>query len=94
MDDEIRAQINASHRFDSFADQRSENAVKWYVVVRTTNLRFRLFSGILTVMTTCMRCLRCSTVQRSASLYWYVLLTCIALLARDPCVIAGLVADS
>ncbi|KAH7905549.1 hypothetical protein BJ138DRAFT_1130429 [Hygrophoropsis aurantiaca] len=28
MNDEIRAQINASHRFESFADQRSENAIK------------------------------------------------------------------
>ncbi|EIW74184.1 phospholipase D [Coniophora puteana RWD-64-598 SS2] len=29
--DEIRAEINASHRFNSFASQRSENAVKWHV---------------------------------------------------------------
>lgn len=27
--DEIRAAINASHRFTSFADQRAENFVKW-----------------------------------------------------------------
>ncbi|KAG1796447.1 uncharacterized protein HD556DRAFT_1234604 [Suillus plorans] len=31
LDDEIRAQINASHRFDSFADQRLENAIKWHI---------------------------------------------------------------
>ncbi|KAG2144421.1 uncharacterized protein EDB93DRAFT_1153427 [Suillus bovinus] len=31
LDDEIRAQINASHRFDSFADQRSDNAIKWHI---------------------------------------------------------------
>nr|GAT61270.1 phospholipase D [Mycena chlorophos] len=29
--DEIRAEINASHRFDSFADERSQNAVKWHI---------------------------------------------------------------
>lgn len=31
MNDEIRARINASHRFESFADQRQENAIKWCV---------------------------------------------------------------
>ncbi|KAG2355827.1 hypothetical protein BDR07DRAFT_1473986 [Suillus spraguei] len=31
LDDEIRAQINASHRFDSFADQRADNAIKWHI---------------------------------------------------------------
>ncbi|KAI5986718.1 hypothetical protein EDC04DRAFT_2589598 [Pisolithus marmoratus] len=31
MNDEIRKQINESHRFGSFADQRSENAIKWHV---------------------------------------------------------------
>ncbi|KAG1824809.1 uncharacterized protein BJ212DRAFT_1322516 [Suillus subaureus] len=31
LDDEIRAQINASHRFDSFADQRLDNAIKWHI---------------------------------------------------------------
>jgi phospholipase D1/2 len=29
--DDIRAEINASHRFNSFADQRSENFVKWHI---------------------------------------------------------------
>jgi phospholipase D1/2 len=29
--DDIRAQINASHRFSSFADERSQNFVKWHV---------------------------------------------------------------
>jgi len=29
--DEIRAKINASHRFNSFADQRSQNFVKWHI---------------------------------------------------------------
>ncbi|KAI0086021.1 phospholipase D/nuclease [Irpex rosettiformis] len=29
--DMIRAEINASHRFHSFADQRSQNFVKWHV---------------------------------------------------------------
>jgi phospholipase D1/2 len=29
--DEIRKEINAGHRFDSFAAQRSENYVKWWV---------------------------------------------------------------
>jgi predicted neutral ceramidase superfamily lipid hydrolase len=29
--DEIRAEIRASHRFDSFADEREENFVKWCV---------------------------------------------------------------
>ncbi|KIJ51188.1 hypothetical protein M422DRAFT_203211 [Sphaerobolus stellatus SS14] len=29
--DEIRAEINASHRFDSFASERSANFVKWHV---------------------------------------------------------------
>jgi hypothetical protein len=37
LDDEIRAQINASHRFGSFADQRLENAIKWYVFVHMAN---------------------------------------------------------
>lgn len=37
LDDEIRAQINASHRFDSFADQRSDNAIKWYVFIHMAN---------------------------------------------------------
>lgn len=31
MNDEIREQINASHRFRSFADQRTDNAIKWHV---------------------------------------------------------------
>ncbi|KAG2106164.1 uncharacterized protein F5147DRAFT_701272 [Suillus discolor] len=31
LDDEIRAQINASHRFDSFADQRLDNSIKWHI---------------------------------------------------------------
>ena len=31
LNDEIRAKINASHRFESFAGQRQENAIKWYV---------------------------------------------------------------
>ncbi|KIJ62481.1 hypothetical protein HYDPIDRAFT_30440 [Hydnomerulius pinastri MD-312] len=31
LNDEIRAQINASHRFESFAGQRGENAVKWHI---------------------------------------------------------------
>lgn len=31
MHDEIREQINASHRFRSFADQRTDNAIKWHV---------------------------------------------------------------
>ena len=30
----IRAEIMASHRFHSFADQRQENFVKWCVIVR------------------------------------------------------------
>ncbi|KAH9971878.1 hypothetical protein BGW80DRAFT_1318971 [Lactifluus volemus] len=29
--DEIRAQINANHRFESFADQRPHNSVKWHI---------------------------------------------------------------
>ncbi|PSS38102.1 hypothetical protein PHLCEN_2v82 [Hermanssonia centrifuga] len=29
--DMIRAEINAGHRFDSFADERSQNFVKWHV---------------------------------------------------------------
>ncbi|KAJ7187275.1 phospholipase D [Mycena filopes] len=29
--DEIRAEINAGHRFDSFATERSENFVKWHI---------------------------------------------------------------
>ncbi|PCH39070.1 phospholipase D/nuclease [Wolfiporia cocos MD-104 SS10] len=29
--DAIRAEINASHRFDSFAEQRSQNFVKWHI---------------------------------------------------------------
>ncbi|KIN99261.1 hypothetical protein M404DRAFT_155707 [Pisolithus tinctorius Marx 270] len=31
MNDKIRAEINASHRFESFAGQRTENAIKWHV---------------------------------------------------------------
>ncbi|KAF7797283.1 hypothetical protein EIP86_008478 [Pleurotus ostreatoroseus] len=31
MNDQIRAEIRANHRFDSFADQKSENFVKWHV---------------------------------------------------------------
>ncbi|THH27911.1 hypothetical protein EUX98_g6279 [Antrodiella citrinella] len=30
-DDQVRAEINASHRFESFASERSQNAVKWHV---------------------------------------------------------------
>ncbi|CCM01548.1 uncharacterized protein FIBRA_03606 [Fibroporia radiculosa] len=30
-EDEIRAEINAGHRFDSFAAQRSHNFVKWHI---------------------------------------------------------------
>jgi hypothetical protein len=33
--DEVRAQINASHRFDSFADERSQNFVKWCIYTLT-----------------------------------------------------------
>ncbi|KAI0259452.1 hypothetical protein BC834DRAFT_630910 [Gloeopeniophorella convolvens] len=29
--DEIRAEINAGHRFDSFADERAQNFVKWHI---------------------------------------------------------------
>ncbi|KAJ7691682.1 hypothetical protein B0H16DRAFT_1486662 [Mycena metata] len=29
--DEIRAEINAGHRFDNFAAERSENFVKWHI---------------------------------------------------------------
>lgn len=49
LDDEIREQINASHRFRSFADQRIDNAIKWYVFVHTTNsgakISFRHIDG-------------------------------------------------
>lgn len=31
--DEIRAKINASHRFGSFAKERAQNAVKWCVLL-------------------------------------------------------------
>ncbi|KAG9312443.1 hypothetical protein JVU11DRAFT_6827 [Chiua virens] len=31
MNDEIRAKINASHRFGSFAGQREQNAIKWHI---------------------------------------------------------------
>ncbi|KIM60982.1 hypothetical protein SCLCIDRAFT_9519 [Scleroderma citrinum Foug A] len=31
LNDEIRAQINAGHRFQSFAGERSENAIKWHI---------------------------------------------------------------
>ncbi|KAF8129820.1 hypothetical protein EV363DRAFT_1399636 [Boletus edulis] len=31
VNDEIRARINASHRFESFAGQRQENAIKWHI---------------------------------------------------------------
>ena len=31
MKDRIRKEINDSHRFNSFADQRSDNFVKWHV---------------------------------------------------------------
>lgn len=30
--DKIRAEIRASHRYDSFAGQRTENTVKWCVL--------------------------------------------------------------
>jgi phospholipase D1/2 len=33
MNDKIREEINNSHRFNSFADRRFENFVKWYVTV-------------------------------------------------------------
>ncbi|KAF7314957.1 Phospholipase [Mycena indigotica] len=29
--DQVRAEINASHRFESFADERGENTVKWHI---------------------------------------------------------------
>ena len=35
MKDRIRKEINDSHRFNSFADQRSDNFVKWYVTLLT-----------------------------------------------------------
>ncbi|OJA19475.1 hypothetical protein AZE42_04918 [Rhizopogon vesiculosus] len=31
LDDEIRTQINDSHRFQSFADEREDNAIKWHI---------------------------------------------------------------
>ncbi|OAX38224.1 phospholipase D/nuclease [Rhizopogon vinicolor AM-OR11-026] len=31
LDDEIRTQINDSHRFQSFADQREDNCIKWHI---------------------------------------------------------------
>ena len=31
MNDQIRAEIRASHRFDSFAGERAQNSVKWCV---------------------------------------------------------------
>lgn len=31
--DKIREEIDNSHRFNSFADQRSQNFVKWYFFV-------------------------------------------------------------
>ena len=34
LHDDIRAQINASHRFQSFAGQRENNFVKWCVPPR------------------------------------------------------------
>lgn len=93
LDDEIREQINDSHRFRSFADQRLDNAIKWYVFVHTTNSDAYIYlSGTLTVTTTCMRCLRCLTVQKSVSSYWYVSSRLLPLLARDSCVVTGLVA--
>lgn len=37
MEDHIRDEINSSHRFNSFADQRYENFVKWYFVACFVN---------------------------------------------------------
>ncbi|KAG8215687.1 hypothetical protein J3R82DRAFT_7561 [Butyriboletus roseoflavus] len=31
LDDEVRARINASHRFESFAGQRQDNMIKWHI---------------------------------------------------------------
>jgi len=31
LNDEIRTQINDSHRFQSFADQREDNSIKWHI---------------------------------------------------------------
>ncbi|EIN06494.1 phospholipase D/nuclease [Punctularia strigosozonata HHB-11173 SS5] len=31
MQDEVRAEINKSHRFESFANQRSDNIIKWHI---------------------------------------------------------------
>lgn len=30
-EDQLRAEINAGHRFDSFAEERTDNVVKWHV---------------------------------------------------------------
>lgn len=64
--DMIRAEINASHRFDSFADERSQNFVKWSVYCfpcRCLYFEAEIFpQGMSTAMITCMRCLRCWTV--------------------------------
>jgi len=34
LHDDIRKKINASHRFESFAGEREQNCVKWYVLLR------------------------------------------------------------
>jgi hypothetical protein len=40
--DRIRAEIRASHRFDSFADERAENFVKWCVCLMTCGRHFSM----------------------------------------------------
>ena len=74
--DLIRAEINAGHRFHSFATERSQNFVKWSVAQLHCGCQNRVQSlrvtGTLTAMTTCTRSLRCSRVPARPSSSWCV----------------------
>lgn len=67
--DRIRAEIRASHRFDSFAGQRSENTVKWCVLCRllVQSAYDASCKGISMAMITCGRSRKCSKVLKKSS---------------------------
>lgn len=45
LHDDIRAEINASHRFESFAGERENNFVKWYVLLSQQTAFSHLLPG-------------------------------------------------
>lgn len=70
--DLIRAEINSSHRFHSFAGERTQNFVKWSVYYLRSDMRElrNICAGTSTDTTTCMRSPRCSKARANASSFW------------------------